>query len=95
MYKPETRDELRELVRDLSINLGDIDTSLITDMRGLFEKTARTDFSGIENWDVSSVTKMLGMFAGAKNFNQDISSWNVSNVTNMNSMFYGANNFNQ
>ncbi|WP_236847978.1 hypothetical protein [Campylobacter devanensis] len=47
MYKPETRDELKELVDDLSINLGDIDTSLITDMSLLFEDTYRTDFSGI------------------------------------------------
>ena len=47
MYKPKTRDKLKELVDDLSINLGDIDTSLITDMSLLFENTYRTDFSGI------------------------------------------------
>lgn len=77
-YKPETKDDLKELVDDLSINLGDIDTSLITDMRGLFSNTARTDFSGIENWDVSNVTDMSVMFLEAKNFNQDISSWDES-----------------
>ena len=31
-YIPENRDELKDLVNDLSVNLGDIDTSLITKM---------------------------------------------------------------
>ncbi len=31
-YKPRSRQELRKLVNDLSVCLGDIDTSLITDM---------------------------------------------------------------
>ena len=35
-YKPCSSKELRELVKDDSICLGDIDTSLITDMSWLF-----------------------------------------------------------
>ena len=31
-YKPQTKDELKELVKDENIYLGDIDTSLINDM---------------------------------------------------------------
>ena len=41
----------------------------------------------ISSWDVSSVTSMEGMFAGATSFNQNISSWDVSNVTNMDRCF--------
>ncbi|WP_297208527.1 hypothetical protein [uncultured Brachyspira sp.] len=35
-YKPQTREELKEFVEDENIYLGDIDTSLITDMSELF-----------------------------------------------------------
>ena len=79
-YKPNTREELQDLVNDLSVNLGDIDTSKIIDMVGLFFDTPRTDFSGIENWDVSNVENMEGMFCGAVSFNADISKWDVSDI---------------
>ena len=93
-YIPNTKVELEKLVNDLSINLGDIDTSKITDMSWLFHNTPRTDFSGIEKWDVSNVTNMDSMFARAISFNQDISKWNVSNVRDMSFMFFGAESFN-
>ena len=38
-YKPQTKDELKELVKDESIYLGDIDTSLITNMKSLFSNS--------------------------------------------------------
>lgn len=74
------------LVDDFSVNLGDIDTSLITDMSKLFYKSKRKDFKGIENWDVSNVTNMYAMFKHSK-FNRDISKWNVSKVKYMDYMF--------
>jgi surface protein len=49
----------------------------------------------ISTWDVSNVTNMSVMFAGATSFNQPIGNWNVSNVTNMSGMFAGAASFNQ
>ena len=94
-YYPKTKDELRSLVRAESLNLGDIDTSAITDMSELFYKIERRDFSGIESWDVSSVTDMGGMFAGVENFNQPLNNWDVSSVTDMRGMFYGCYDFNQ
>lgn len=45
--------------------------------------------------DLSNVTDLSAMFAGAVEFNGNISEWNVSNVTNMNSMFRNASSFNQ
>ena len=92
-YHPETKTGLYNLCRDESIYLGDIDTSKITDMRGLFKDTLGKDFSGIESWDVSKVTDMGGMFYNSS-FNQDISSWDVSNVENMSRMF-SYSSFNQ
>lgn len=94
-HYPQTKDELKSLVNDLSINLGDIETCLITDMSGLFSGTERTDFSGIESWDTSNVTNMSWMFCRAEHFNENINSWNVSKVEYMNRMFEGAINFNQ
>merc|ERR1712161_151198 len=38
-------------------------------------------------WNVSSVTRMEGMFDSASAFNNNISSWDVSSVTNMWGMF--------
>ena len=94
-FQPKTKEELKELVDNLEINLGDIDTSLITDMSYLFRGSGRKDFSGIANWDVSNVTNMSGMFFNCKDFNEPLNSWDVSNVVNMNFMFKGCVNFNQ
>ena len=94
MYKPANKDELHELVANPEICLGDIDTSLITDMSELFNGVYnREDFSGIENWDTSQVTDMSGMFVGMGNFNQPIGNWNTSRVTDMSKMFYRGKNF--
>ena len=48
----------------------------------------------LNEWDVSSVTEMSGMFRDTL-FNQDISNWDTSKVENMSSMFKGARSFNQ
>ena len=93
--KPQTREELDILVQNESIHLGDIDTSAITDMSGLFRYAYRTDFSGIEDWDVSKVEDMSYMFQDMRSFNQPLNDWDVSNVTNMQSMFQDASSFNQ
>ena len=71
-YKPQTREELQKLVQDENIYLGDIDTSLITDMSNLFYESSRKDFEGIECWDVSNVENMSYMFWECVNFNQPI-----------------------
>ena len=93
--KPTTKEELEELVKDESIYLGDIDTSEIIDMSELFQNSKRTDFSGIESWDVSNVINMRSMFEHAISFNQPLDDWDVSNVENMRSMFNTAKSFNQ
>ena len=103
-YHPQTKDELKALVNNEDIYLGDIDTSAITDMSSLFFKgykiyeiiiNERENFDGIELWNVSNVTDMSCMFWGCKNFNQPLNSWNVSNVTDMHLMFCNCKNFNQ
>ncbi|WP_086224844.1 BspA family leucine-rich repeat surface protein [Campylobacter devanensis] len=94
-YHPKYKWQLKLLTLDNSVNLGDIDISAITDMSGLFAWGKREDFSGIESWDVSSVTDMSYMFDGCENFNQPLENWDVSSVTDMSDMFRGCDNFNQ
>ena len=91
-YRPKTKKELQELLRQLIEERGndgdfnDIDTSKITDMSYLFYEL--TDFNGnISQWDVSNVTNMSSMFYKCISFNKDISKWNVSNVKIKDNMF--------
>ena len=99
-YKPEDRDNLKELlkrmieVRGDEGDFNDIDTSDITSMYLLFYKKEK--FNGdITGWNVSNVEDMNGMFNGAESFNQPIGKWNISNVEDMSDMFFGAASFNQ
>ena len=82
----------------LAFNLTEVPAVLpsgINDLWNSFGYIGQSSITGLNNWDVSNVTDMSGMFGGANNFNQDLSSWNVSNVTSMGGMFSGATNFNQ
>ena len=101
-YRPLNKDFLRSLVRDCRVDLGDIDTSKITDMSNLFLSTnfaenlrENSTYKGIEKWNTSSVTNMNYMFANCEYFNQDIGNWDVSKVENMKCMFVGCKEFNQ
>jgi surface protein len=49
----------------------------------------------IENWDVSNVTNMKGMFGSCSFFNQSLNNWDVSHVTDMDYMFSDDLIFNQ
>ena len=94
-FHPTTKAELQELVNDKRINLGNVDTSQITDMGFLFRSSERTNFTGIEKWDVGNVTDMCAMFNGINDFNQPLNDWNVSKVKNMTQMFACCHDFNQ
>lgn len=104
-YKPQTKEELKNLVFTDGIKLNCVDTSLITDMSELFYKSSRKDFEGIEDWDVSNVEDMSYMFAymsydsfesrSKAKFNRNLNNWNVSKVKHMSFMFYYCQDFNQ
>jgi surface protein len=82
---------------NLTITATDVpDMSGTTDMRWAFYNClALTTVPSMNNWDMSSVTNMLAIFANASLFNQNIGSWNTANVTDMTGMFIGAAAFNQ
>jgi surface protein len=60
-----------------------------SNLAGLFNTCGQiTTINRLNEWDVSQVTNMSGMFAGVVNFNQDISVWDVSSLQNASGMFY-------
>ncbi len=106
-YRPTTKSALQTIISEEktrqatggkssnpSPNLNMIDTSAITDMKGLFFGD-RTFNGDITQWNTSSVMSMNGMFSGTIKFNQNISGWDVGNVTNAYSIFNVATAFNQ
>ena len=58
-------------------------------------KNARSFNQPLNNWNMSNVETMVGVFDGAISFNQPLNNWNVSNVDFMGHMFDGALSFNQ
>ncbi|WP_104725860.1 BspA family leucine-rich repeat surface protein [Helicobacter felis] len=103
-YCPQSKEELKKLVADESVHLGDIDISKITDLSYVFSHSTgvgvppaftRKNFEGLETWDTSHVTDMRNMFNNAIHFDHDISSWNVSRVECMSGMFSHCICFNQ
>ena len=99
-----TNKDLRNKILELHIEQGGGET---LDVSSLANCIKCDDFSyifrgfkkvkhiiGLEDWDVSKVTNMKGMFYNCENFNSDLSKWNVSNVENMYGMFWGCINFN-
>lgn len=43
------------------INLARIDTSKITNTKDLFKNSTRKDFSGIDKWNVESITTFMSV----------------------------------
>ena len=73
-----------------------LDLTGTTTLRGAFHGWNSQGSTGdMNSWDVSHVTDMEYMFAGASSFNQPLNNWDVSKVTNMGEMFQGASSFNQ
>ena len=83
--------------RNLDITANDIlNLAGTTTLYNAFQGCYNIDeIERMNDWEVSSVTNMDGMFAFTTSFNQDIGDWDVSSVTNIRSMFFGASSFNQ
>lgn len=81
--------------QNLTISATDIpDLSNVTNMSKAFRFTNISTILNINDWDVSNVENMKGLFESAL-FDDDISSWNVSNVVDMERMFFNNQSFNQ
>ena len=99
-----TNEELKNRIQELYKEQGEgdtLDVSSLTDLikcddfSNLFRRFYKVErIIGLEDWDVSEVTNMRGMFGGCINFNSDLSKWDVSNVENMREMFWDCQTFN-
>ena len=69
------------------LDLNGFDTSNITDMSRMFDYTEAKEIKGLDKLNTNKVTKMNGMFRGAKTTTIDISKFDTSNVISMNDMF--------
>ena len=73
-----------------AISAEDAPTITTTNMTSAFQSCTNSSLTfgtGLNLWDVSSVTNMYVMFQGCSYFNGDISDWDTGEVTNMNYMF--------
>ena len=94
-YFPETREELKEIVRmeiekqgGVNVNLNMIDTSKITDMGIVFYGYTSLRSLDVSERDVSNVNDMNNMFGNCVSLRTlDVSGWDVSNVKDMDNMF--------
>ncbi len=68
----------------------------VSSMAWMFSScTSLQTVPNVDQWNVSRVSNLTGMFYKASRFNASLSSWNVENVTNMSYLFGDATNFNQ
>ncbi len=71
-------------------NLSELDTSNVTNMRGMFyQSEIEGDINSLKSWNVSNVTNMQNMFSYSKfTGNLDgLESWNTKKVTDMSGLF--------
>jgi len=82
---------------NLDVNATDIpDFSNVTSTRLMFWHIGKLKGNNYFNeWNVSNVTDMNGMFRTSDAFNQALDNWDVSNVTDMTLMFFETTIFNQ
>ena len=73
--------------------VNDWDMSQFKKLEYVFEGSHFNDY--INDWDVSNVESMLGMFRICEFFNQPLDKWDVSNVTNFSYMFQGVTSWSQ
>ena len=73
-----------------TVNLGDWNASNINgSMRSLFSGSNLSDYTFLENWDVSKVTEMKYMFNDANVSMLDLSAWDTSSLQDATGMFNG------
>nr|WP_321431752.1 BspA family leucine-rich repeat surface protein [uncultured Campylobacter sp.] len=61
-FSPKTKDELKALISDKSVYLGDIDTSTITDMSYLLFSWAKSFNQSLKTWQINKSADSEKMF---------------------------------
>ncbi|EAG8319536.1 BspA family leucine-rich repeat surface protein [Listeria monocytogenes] len=70
------------------LDVSGLDTSAVSNMRGMFYRCSALEELDVSNFDTSSVTTMTSMFRNCSGLEElDVSNFDTSSVTNMTSMF--------
>ncbi|MCL2528426.1 MAG: BspA family leucine-rich repeat surface protein, partial [Defluviitaleaceae bacterium] len=64
-----------------------LDTTAVTNMRGMFNGARSLAHLDVSTWDTSNVTDMEALFHDTAITTLDVSGWDISRVTTMNRMF--------
>lgn len=80
---------------EINVDFSNWDVGNVKSMQYTFGQCTYSEIKGVENWNVSRVTDMTGMFTYSSLFDKDISLWDVKNTTSINSMFSYCSSFNQ
>ena len=92
-FTNSTVDLIRRCSSSLSeINLDNVDTSLVTNMSGMFSRKVNLTELNLSSFDTSSVTNMSSMFSETLFDCLDLSNFNVSNVSNFEYMLKNCKN---
>ena len=71
-----------------TLNVSNLDTSQVTNMRMTFNGCSKLTSLDLSNWNISKVTNMNHMFVNCRSLTSlNLSNWDTSNVTNMYGMF--------
>ena len=74
-----------------TLNVSNLDTSQVTDMRMTFNGCSSLTSLDVSNWNTSKVTDMYAMFSHCDTLTSlDVSHFDTSKVTNMSYMFNGC-----
>ena len=86
--------EMNDMFRNAQVktlDLSSFDTSNVIKMNYMFSGCQTLTIKGLENFNTSKVTEMIGVFANSKAKSLNLSSFDTSNVTSMERMFYNTN----
>ena len=76
-----------------NVDLGNIDTSNVTDMGSMFSGCIKLKSIDISKWDVSKVKDLIAIFKGCSNlYSINMGSIDTSNIRNMAMLFDGCTN---
>ena len=80
---------------DLSNVKDTLRTTYLTSINTLFALIPNLKVNLLNNWNLSNITNIRGVFSNNTNFNDFIGNWDTSRVTTMNLLFQNADMFNQ
>lgn len=82
---------MRRFTKLTALDISLLDTSAVTDMRGMFYGCSALEQLDLSDWNTEQVKNMSRLFYGCTALKRvNLNGWNTSNVTDMGSLFYNC-----